>query len=121
MGKIITKEEADNLFGAVITSVKITPAELTAAIANTETNVMFRIIDGQALILGDRRKPIYPTTSFIVGPEDVYNMYSKLIVLELLNKSKGEAVYMESRKEVFSITYGDYTLEYSLLCPPICF
>lgn len=119
-GKIFTREEANSLFGSTDSTAVIAPAELAAAIAKTDKNVMFRIFEGKAVVLGDRRTPIYPTTSFVVGETDVYHAYSKAKVLELLSKGKGDMVYLENRKNVFSVTFGEYTLEFSYPCPPWC-
>jgi hypothetical protein len=120
-GKLFTREEADKLFGPVVESVKITPADLKNAISQTEKYVMLRVLNGEAKILGDGRKAVFPSTDIAVGTTEIYHVYSKSLVEELLTKGAGEAVYLENRKEVFSVTYGENTLEMSYLCPPICF
>ena len=120
IGKIFTKEEANTLFGRVVDSVKISPAELNAAITKTEKDVMFRLVNGTLTILGDRRAPVYPSAETLVGRLDVFHRYSKSLVVELLSKGTGDAVYMENRKDVFSVTFGGYTLEMSYPCPPSC-
>jgi len=120
-GKLFTRTEADKLFGPVVESIKISPAELKSAVSQTEKYVMFRILAGEAKILGDNRKAIFPSAFTAVGTTEVYHLYSKSLVEELLTKGAGEAVYLENRKEVFSVTFGEITLEMSYLCPPICF
>lgn len=120
VGKIFAKEEADKLFGNVVEYVKITPAELKTVISGADNYVMFKLVGGEARILRDDRKAIYPGTDAAVGKQDVYKKYSKLLVIELLEKSKGEMVYLEQRSEVFSITFGAYTLEQGIPCPPYC-
>jgi hypothetical protein len=119
-GKIFTREEANKLFGGVIESVKISPAELKSIIAKTDKYVMFRVVNGETTILGDGRKAIYPGADAAVGKIDVYHYYSKSVVLELLSKGNGDMVYLENRKNVFSVTYGTNTMEEGILCPPIC-
>lgn len=119
-GKIFTKDEADKLFGGVVESVKISPAEFKSIISKTEKYVMFKVVNSEATILGDGRKAIYPNADAAVGKMDVYHYYSKSVVLELLSKGKGDMVYLENRKEVFSVTYGTNTMEMGILCPPLC-
>lgn len=119
-GKKFTKEEANTLFGKVVSTVKISTASLKAAMEKTDKYLMFRVMEGDVKILGDGRKAIYPGTDAAVGKEDVYHVCSKSLILELLANNSGNSVYLETRLNVFSITYGENTLEEMPPCPPIC-
>ena len=46
-------------------------------------------------------------------------MYSGTIVQQLLSGGNNPLTYVEIRQEVLTITNGIFTLEYSLLCPPL--
>lgn len=119
-GKKFTKEEANTLFGNVINSIKMSTVSLKAIMDKTEKYLMFRVEDGEVKILGDNRKAIYPGADAAVGKEDVYHVCSKSLIQELLDNNSGNSVYLETRLNVFSITYGENTLEEMPPCPPIC-
>ncbi|NCO31439.1 hypothetical protein GW891_01055 [bacterium] len=119
IGKIFNKIEADELYGPVLESRTITSEKLKSIIIYSTDKVMFRLENNQISILGDTRNLLYSNSKFIVTNQ-LFHMYSKSKVIELLNIGKSEIVVLENRKEVFSITVGDYTLEMSNPCPPNC-
>lgn len=119
IGKIFNKIEADELYGPVLESRTITSEKLKSIIIYSTDKVMFRLENNQISILGDTRNLLYSNSKFIVSNQ-VFHMYSKSKVLELLNIGKSLIVTLENRKNVFSITVGDYTLEMSNPCPPFC-
>lgn len=119
VGKIFDKEEANGLYGPVLESRIMNVDEFKALINLTTDKVMFRLENNQISILGDTRNLLYSNSKFIVTNQ-LFHMYSKSKVIELLNIGKSEIVVLENRKEVFSITVGDYTLEMSNPCPPNC-
>ncbi|MBK7980263.1 MAG: hypothetical protein IPK06_09775 [Ignavibacteriae bacterium] len=80
---------------------------------------MFKLENDKLTVLGDQRKVISPNTIAIESSE-VFHMYSKSKVIEILIKGGNTQTYFENRKNVFSITNGNYTLEYSTPCPPYC-
>jgi len=118
-GKIWSKDEAEQLYGEVLQSASMNCKELKNIISGTDENVMFRLLDGNVAILGDGRKVIYPAGAS-VSAEDVFSRFSKSVVEELLTKSEEETLYVENRKEVLTVTYGESTLELGLPCPPWC-
>lgn len=117
-GEIFTAEKANQLFGKVTQSVEISTSELSSRIKLTEQQVMFRVENSKMNILGDNRKSLL--TKFEVNDSDVYHMFSKEKVKELLSSGGASTTYVEMRGDVLTVTNGNYTLEVSMLCPPFC-
>ncbi len=118
-GKIFDRNEADQLFGQVLGKKIISADELELLLLSTDDKVMFRLENDQYTILGDSRNLLYCSDKFVESNQ-VFHMYSKGKVLELLYKGGEQTVALENRKEVFSITVGNYTLEMAWPCPPYC-
>jgi len=119
VGKIYDKDEADSLYGESVTTLSMSKSQFEAILNETTDYVMFRIDNDRIIILGDDREQLYPG-QLIVSEADVYNMYSKSKVVELLNTGSGSTVYVEQRSKPLTLTFGDYTLEESVWCPPYC-
>ena len=118
-GKIFTKSEAEQLFGKVIFSTEI-PQEIVVDVLNkTEKNIMFGIVNQNAIVLDNNRKLLYPAKAEFKDT-DVFTVYSVSVLKELLSKGKLININVEQRKEVLSVSYDNYTLETGVLCPPIC-
>ena len=118
-GKIVSKEEADKLFGPVLESKEISVSDLLALVQQTKNSVMFGIINSELHILGDGRKVLHPAGK-PVKPEVVFYHYSKEVVLELLNASSNGIAAVEARQDKLTVTCGASTLEWSTFCPPYC-
>lgn len=120
IGKIYTKQEADNLYGAVLSSVSINSHTLSGLLSNSTNYVMFRIANGSAFIVDNNRCPLY-SGNFPVNPNDVFRVFSISLVYKLLQDGNSPLTYIESRNNgIVSITNGLYTLEYGNTCPPFC-
>ena len=119
IGKIFSKEEADKNYGPVLSSVKIASSELKTLISKSKKYVMFNIKDGKLSILKEGRALLYPA-GFSVKSDEKYATYSKSKVEELLNSGKADTTVVEQRKEVMSVSNGQYTMEIMQWCPPIC-
>jgi len=119
IGQIFDSKEADELFGPVLEKMSINADELRAILSSTDNKIMFRLENNSYTILGDNRKLLYCTDNFI-DSNQVFHLYSKSKVLELLNKGSEQTVILENRRNVFSITVGNYTLEKGAPCPPNC-
>ena len=118
-GKIFTKAEADEQFGKVIFSAEI-PQEIVADVLNkTEKNIMFGIVNQNAVVLDNNRNLLYPANAEFKDT-DVFTVYSVSVLKELLSKGKSLNINVEQRKEVLSVSKDDYILETGNLCPPIC-
>jgi len=119
IGKIFTKAEADQLFGPVLESKTMSTAQLQELSIKTNRNIMFLLKNNQITILGDSRKLIYSSDKF-TDENQVFHLYSLSKVVELIYKAGKDTVQFENRKDVFTITSGEYTLEVAAPCPPYC-
>lgn len=118
-GKILSKENADQLFGPVLVSKEILTEPLKMY-TNQSTNViMFKLMNNDLYILDNNRNALLPLGSTINSTE-VFSMYSVAVVQQLLSDGNNPFTYVEKRNDVLTITNGMFTLEYSLLCPPFC-
>jgi len=119
VGKIYDKDEADSLYGSSVTTLSMSKSLLAAILDETSDYVMFKIDNNRIIILGDDREQLYPG-QLIISEADVFTMYSKSKVVELLNQGSGTTVYVEQRSTPLTLTYGESTLEEGSLCPPFC-
>lgn len=119
IGQIFDSKEADELFGPVLEKMSINADELKSILSSTDNKIMFRLENNEYTILGDNRKLLYCSDNF-VEQNQVFHLYSKSKVIELLNKGNKQTVILENRQNVFSITVGNYTLEKGAPCPPNC-
>ena len=118
-GKIISRDEADTLFDSVLVSVKMPVETVQDLISKTEKNIMLKIVEDSVVVLDNNRKVLFPEGKS-VSSEDVFTVYSISALKELISKSKEEFIYIEQRKEVLTITNGNFTLEFGAPCPPDC-
>ncbi len=118
-GKIFTKDEANKLFGTVKYSIQIDQAKLSGLVSKANQKIMFAIVN-KKLFVRDNKKEIF----YSEGNEDltnvIFHVYSTSIVNELLSKENNDVIYIEQRDSVLTITSGNYTLEKSDGCPPVC-
>ena len=118
-GKILSKENADQLFGPVLVSKEI-PTETLKMYTNQSYNVIIlKLINNDLYILDNNRNALLPLGATISSKE-VFSMYSIAIVQHLLSDGNNPSTAVEKRKDVLTITNGVFTLEYSTLCPPLC-
>ncbi len=119
IGKIFTDTEADKLFGEVLEQSVISIDELKGMLNSTEKFVMFKVSNEELTVLGDNRVLIFSTKNY-AEVNEIFHKFSKSKVLELINKGFGNQVIVQKRKKVLTITYGAYTLELAMGCPPYC-
>jgi hypothetical protein len=120
VGKIYTNAEASSLYGPVMTSVAISSIQLNNLTLQTTNYLMFRILNGNLIILGDKRKVLYPVNTSI-GTQDVYRYLSISLIQKIIKDGNSPMTYIEIRNnEVLTITNGVYTLENTMICPPFC-
>jgi len=118
-GKLYSKDQANVLFGTVSSSVQVNNAHIQSAINKTKNVLMFKIINGIVYILDNKRNVLYPVENSVSSSEP-FHMFSVSIINELLEKGKNTLSTVEIRGDVLSITNGNFTLEFSTLCPPFC-
>jgi hypothetical protein len=119
IGTIFSAAEADNQFGQVQSSVEMSSSGISSLLNQTTKYLMFSIKEEKLYILGDARSPIFPD-DFTPGDGEVFAVYSKSKIEELLNTGRADAALFEKRNDVFSITNGNLTLENGTWCPPFC-
>lgn len=118
-GKVITKNEADAKFGPVLTSVTVSAAEVQSWVAASGSYIMFNIVNGKVYVLTDNRVLVSPAGT-VVPPTDLYHVYSTSVMSQLLSKREASVVTFEVRSSVFSVTNGNFTMEFGIPCPPLC-
>jgi hypothetical protein len=119
IGIIYLTAEVDQEFGIVQSSIEISSEELKSFLNQTNKYLMFKIINGILYILGDNRSVLFPSEGYI-NPEEVFAVYSKSKVYELIDTGGEKINAVENRNGIFSVTNGLYTLEASHWCPPLC-
>lgn len=119
IGNIFSKDEADKNYGPVLLSVSISSSELKALIGQSNKLVMFNANGGKLSVLKEGRAVLYPG-GFSPKSDEKYGVYSKSKVVELLDSGKEDTTFVEQRKDVISVTNGQYTLEAMDWCPPFC-
>lgn len=119
-GKILSKEEANKLFGPVLVSKQIPSSDLRALTEKSAKLIMFKITNNDVYILGDSRKALLPAGA-VVTEDEPFSAYSISIVQELLSRGNESVTFIEQRNDVLTITNGIFTLEFSIICPPVCF
>ncbi|PKL82509.1 MAG: hypothetical protein CVV24_09740 [Ignavibacteriae bacterium HGW-Ignavibacteriae-3] len=129
IGAFFGKEEADIIYGKVKTSVTISTDELNAAIDKGNKYILIAIIKGKIVILGEKKE--YLSNEHVAfNSNETFHILSKSMIKELLkakksssfslSKSTADAVAVELRPSVLSLTYNDLTLERTTPCPPFC-
>jgi hypothetical protein len=82
---------------------------------------MFRILNGNLTILGDKRMVIYPVNATI-NPQDVFRYLSVSLIRKIIDNGNSSVTLIEERDNgIITLTNGIYTLEESVLCPPFCY
>lgn len=119
IGKIISLNEAEEIFGKVLEEQSISVDVLKNVLNNTIKCVMFNINNSDLTILGDNRMLLYSTNTFIEN-NDVFHLFSKSKCEELLRLGENKICLFQKREKAFTIENGQYILEYSIPCPPKC-
>jgi hypothetical protein len=119
IGVIYDKAEAAQKFGTVVDSVQLTSSELDSLMLQSGSYIMFKIVNGNLYILGEKRNPLYPRDSSF-SAEVIFRILSVSKLKELLNKGQNKKTNIEERQNAFTISNGNYLLEQSGTCPPYC-
>jgi hypothetical protein len=117
-GKIISSKEADNLFGIPEQSYKISSSVLKVlAASNKYLYISFN--SDEPVISNHGKESLFPIELPLQGDE-IFHIYSSSLVKDLISLENSEFLLIEKRGEIVSLSGDNYTLEYSVLCPPIC-
>lgn len=130
--QIVSREEADKLFGPPIQSIDF-HAKVLESLLDTHEYIMFRIKGERVNIFGRHRAPIIQ--QFLTDENDVYYVFEAKTLTELLKLGGEEESYIELRVAAegltkdTKITDGDETVTVSngnvvtwppFVCPPFC-
>lgn len=118
-GKLFPEYVANQKYGAVIDSVEFPIKNLKNWLNQSHDYIMFKIVNNSLIVLDQDRKVIYPTGAK-VDTADVFSMYSKSVVEDLISVGDTKAVVFQQREKVLTVTVGNVTMEVSALCPPFC-
>ncbi len=119
-GKIFTNQQADNLFGPVLTSVPVSKITFQSFLTQTNNYIMFKVVDNGAIVLDNNRNIISPPAYINISPNEEFTVYKVAVVNELLSKGNENTVYIQQRANVLSISTGGFTMEVGAQCPPYC-
>ncbi|MFZ1288469.1 MAG: hypothetical protein WAR79_00140 [Melioribacteraceae bacterium] len=119
IGKIFALDEANANFGKVLESKSVSSSILKEWLNSTSDKVMFKLEKDNLVVLGDQRDLLFSNLNYNESNE-IFHMYSKSKVIELLTMGGSTQTYFENRENVFSISNGEFTLELSFPCPPSC-
>jgi len=120
IGKLYTKDQANQIYGPVLQSISINTTSLSALAAKTPNYIMFNILNGQVVILNSYRSVLYgPMTA--VSASQVFRVFSTSIVNQLIQQGGSPTTNIELRaNNTLTVSNGEETLEMSYTCPPIC-
>lgn len=136
VGKFFTSQEANVLFGKVISSFSIKANDLRKALDKANDYVLFAIKNNRVVIRDENRNRLSDENEQLDKNETMY-IFSKSLVQKLLNSASNTKtdvnIFVEIRPEVLTLTAtnafrgnsvqgsaGDTTLEMAIVCPPIC-
>ena len=118
-GKLFTKKAANEKFGAVTNSVETPVKNLENWLNQTDKYIMFKIVNNSVIVLNQGRHVIYPEDTK-VDSSDVFTVYSKSVIEDLISVGDTDSVSFEQRETVFTVTVGNVTMEVGGICPPWC-
>lgn len=116
-GKVITKAEADEIFGPVKSKIRFSSKVLESYVQRNDY-VMFRYVKNKVNILGNNRSPLFK--QFDVKDNDVYFVFGSDVVKELLALGGEDNTYIEERDSTISLSNGTNVGELGSYCPPCC-
>ncbi len=119
-GAIFSKEEANKFYGEVLSSKEVTAKELKEYLAKTDKYAFFYFNGKEPVILNQTKEAVNVAAEDITKRPGTLRVFSVDKIKELLEKGGQDITTIEQRSEVISLTNGDYTLEFSLGCPPWC-
>ena len=120
IGKLLTKSEADILFGKPVFSFTLEKKVFDKIFTDTSTVFLFNVNKNKLAIFDRKKNLVYPDT-VQMSTNEIYFIYSRDKLQELLDASKvSNSLSIEMRESTLTITSGQSTLEYAWPCPPMC-
>lgn len=119
IGRIYSRTEANRKFGKIIRTYTFDNTRLDSLLTKTGKYIGFSAGYKNFFISGQNRTSVYPMVKEISKSEPL-RIYSTDMVKRLITLGKESSTMIEYRDSVITLTNGNYTLEESILCPPIC-
>ena len=119
IGKIYSRTAANQKFGKIIKTYTFDNNRLDSLLTKTGKYVGFSVGYKNFIISGQNRTSVYPMVKEISKTEPL-RIYSTDMVKKLITIGQESSTMVEYRDDVITLTNGNYTLEESILCPPIC-
>jgi len=121
VGKIFDKKEAKTLFGEVKKSFELKPNILKKALLQAKDYVLIVVKNGRISIANEKKQVLAGEVQAISGIETTSYAFSKDKVAEFISLIGSSSIAVEERASTTTLTAADYTLEFALPCPPVCF
>ena len=129
VGKLLSKKQADVLFGNVKVSIPMKASVMRKALDNANNYVLLTVKNNRIIIRDENKKSLSNENESLEKNETLY-IFSKSLILQLLQsanstlnsvQASGDTdVFVELRASVLTVTAGATTLEFALPCPPMC-
>ena len=119
IGKIFILSDAESQFGTVECEFILEKDVLKSMLKNTLNYVMFNNYENDLTILGDDRIVLFSSNTY-VEKDDVFHLYSKTNVEKLMSLGNSKFCNFQKREKAFTIQNGQFVLEFSIPCPPMC-
>lgn len=120
IGKRFSKDKAVELYGPVKNSIKLETSKLAKILEKSGNYTLFLLKKGELKIYNSKRIELYPVEGNAIDEKEPLRVFSTSMVLETINSGASGETYIENRENVLTITNGETTLEYAVLCPPLC-
>lgn len=118
-GRTISKDSANTAFGRILFSISIQSDSLSKFMGKSNSVIMFKILENHIYILDNKRNVLLPPEGKIDSTE-VFSEFSIDVINNLLKSGKNIDTFIEQRNKVLTITNGELTSEFAILCPPFC-
>ncbi|MEW6654503.1 MAG: hypothetical protein AB1394_13715 [Bacteroidota bacterium] len=120
VGKIFDKKEANILFGEVKSSLELKPNVLKQALLKAKDYVVFVVKNGKISIVNEKKQVLAGEVRTITN-NDALIIFSKDQVAGFVSIIGSSPIMVEERSSTTTLTAAEYTLEFALTCPPICY
>lgn len=135
VGKIFSKSEAKTLFGKVVGTVTVDKKVLQQALSKAGDYVLLAIKNNSLIVCNEKRQPLLGSAN-VLDKNQVMYIFSTSMVQKLLQgntsattqdvssaamTTTSSSITVEVRNSVLTVSNDSDTLEFSMICPPICF
>lgn len=120
VGKVFDKQFADYAYGKVYFSFPLSEDAIKKILDDPTNYALFKVTKEKVQVFNADRKALYPADG-VVGKDEPCYVYSKDKIKELLDSSKqAGSITVEMRGSHITLSSGEFTLEMTCFCPPIC-